>query len=440
MRLWLRTVGEPATRFGEGPYERRERLRVLLASPTLGALFQQRLRDSQVVAGQREDATTKGVPDSDEFFVPGTEELLKWRRWLAEYSVPRSQARIAQERVFRAQPLAAAQERRHAVYRRASALALAASQVGGEQRPLSACALSPDEALVATGDFGGTCRIWSGEDGALLRSLDLHTQRIGNIVFNPDAQSAAAIATCDAAGAIALWALDQPAARHVLSDGVERGHAQRVAQVAFHPSGRLLGSASFDYSWRLWDCQSGRELQLQEGHSRPVYSIAFHPDGALAATGGLDCHGRLWDLRLGRCIWTLSQGHVKAILSIAFHPLLPTIATASEDGTVRLWDMRKLTPLYLLPAHPAPVTAVRWSRGGDEPGILLMTASFDGTAKVWGGVDYRRLATLTGHEGKIMAADMITGDVLLTAGSDQTFKLWRPSSSGQHSETCDSHK
>jgi U4/U6 small nuclear ribonucleoprotein PRP4 len=63
------------------------------------------------------------------------------------------------------------------------------------------------------------------------------------------------------------------------------GHARRVARIGFHPSGRYLGSASFDGTWRLWDVESTQELLLQEGHAKEVYAISFQSDGSLVATG-----------------------------------------------------------------------------------------------------------------------------------------------------------
>jgi len=63
------------------------------------------------------------------------------------------------------------------------------------------------------------------------------------------------------------------------------GHESRVCRVNFHPSGRYLGSASYDGTWRLWDVERGDELLLQEGHSKEVYAIAFQQDGALVASG-----------------------------------------------------------------------------------------------------------------------------------------------------------
>lgn len=63
------------------------------------------------------------------------------------------------------------------------------------------------------------------------------------------------------------------------------GHAGRIARIDFHPSGRYIGSASFDGTWRLWDVEMTQELLMQEGHSREVYAISFQGDGSLVASG-----------------------------------------------------------------------------------------------------------------------------------------------------------
>lgn len=70
-----------------------------------------------------------------------------------------------------------------------------------------------------------------------------------------------------------------------------QGHTDRLGRVAFHPMGRHLATASFDMTWRLWDCESGECLLEQEGHSRGVYAVAFQQDGALAGSVGLDAIG-----------------------------------------------------------------------------------------------------------------------------------------------------
>ena len=55
----------------------------------------------------------------------------------------------------------------------------------------------------------------------------------------------------------------------------------------------------------------------------------------------------------------------------------------------------------------------------------LLTASFDGTIKIWAARDHRHLRSLAGHSGKVMAADFSPGEQrVVSAGFDRTVKLW----------------
>lgn len=424
VRRYLRICAEPVTLFGEGPYDRRERLRRLLAErPTL----QRRLREEATNMLSLVDTQIGSLPsdaplDTDEFYVPGSEELHQWRLRLVPFSLERAKERLRREMTLRSRPAAVIQAARLSLVESTRRLQLHCSQVASG-RPLSTCSLSPDQTLIATGDFGGNCRIWNRQDlSSPLHELEgVHEgSRLGRVAFNPRPDLAASLASCDAMGRVALWSLNQSSSP-LLSQ--LHGHTARVASLAFHPSGALLGSASYDYSWRLWDVGHARELQLQEGHSQPVYSLAFHDDGALVATGGLDAHGRVWDLRLGRAIWTL-QGHLRAILSMTFQSRMPLLASGSEDGTVCIWDLRKLQPITIIPAHPSAVSRVAWATA--DVGELLLTAGFEGDAKMWGAPDWRLLTTLKAHEGKILDADCApNGQLVITAGQDHTVKVWQ---------------
>jgi WD40 repeat protein len=59
------------------------------------------------------------------------------------------------------------------------------------------------------------------------------------------------------------------------------------------------------------------------------------------------------------------------------------------------------------------------------PPSQLLTASFDGTIKIWAARDHRLLRSLVGHSGKVMAADFSPGEQrVASAGFDRTVKLW----------------
>jgi len=56
---------------------------------------------------------------------------------------------------------------------------------------------------------------------------------------------------------------------------VEGHEPHRVSRIAFHPSGRFLGTCCYDASWRLWDLEQQAEVLHQEGHARAVHCIRY---------------------------------------------------------------------------------------------------------------------------------------------------------------------
>ena len=199
------------------------------------------------------------------------------------------------------------------------------------------------------------------------------------------------------------------------------GHQGPVNDCSFHPSGRYVGTASNDYTWRLWDVETGKELLLQDGHIKECTAISFQPDGSLVLTADAAGVALLWDLRSGQQVQVF-QGHVKKITSIAFNPNGFQAASGSLDNMVRIWDLRKRKCSYCLPAHSNLISDLCYSKSGE----MLLTSSFDGTIKVWGYRDHQLLRSLSGHLGKVMSCDFSPLDEkhIVSGGFDRTIKLW----------------
>ena len=56
------------------------------------------------------------------------------------------------------------------------------------------------------------------------------------------------------------------------------GHQQLVNDVKFSPDARLVASASFDKSVRLWDGKTGKFIAVFRGHVQAVYQLAWSAD------------------------------------------------------------------------------------------------------------------------------------------------------------------
>ena len=354
--------------------------------------------------------------------------MLECRKWLLKESLKRAQKRLLQERYNLSEhTLPQVKADRQREYNRIRAYQQYASQIGAS-RPIASCSFSQDSAMLATSSWSGECKIWSIPECTPLYDLTIpgsKNDRITSIAFHPTTnletlQSAQTTGTSEqavhvaAAGAdsnIYLWSLLHDSnnnhnanERLYVDDGycsgsdgasqvrtpiaILNGHSAHVSRIAFHPAGRHIGSASYDYSWRLWDIERRVELLLQEGHSKPVHCLSFQCDGSLAATGGLDACGRVWDLRTGKCIMPLT-GHIKSILGIDFSPSGYEIATGSEDHTIRVWDLRKQACIRTIPAHLNLVSQVKYNATGS----MLVSAGYDNLVHVWGAYDGRLLGT-----------------------------------------------
>ncbi|KAJ3604965.1 hypothetical protein NHX12_027016 [Muraenolepis orangiensis] len=407
----LRSLGEPITLFGEGPADRRERLRSVLSVVGSDALKK----------SKKEDSRSRPQDECQEtWYHEGPASLREARLWMAKFSLPRAVKRLDEARLQKEVSESTRTVRQQELHKNLQNLNNFCSQIG-DDRPISYCQFSPDAKMLATASWSGLCKLWSVPDCQLIQTLRGHNTSVGAVVFRPGAtlsldKSDVNLASCSTDGAVKLWNLqsDLPVAN------IE-GHTSRVSRLAWHPSGRFLGTSCYDNSWRLWDLELREEILHQEGHSKGVHDLHFHPDGSLALTGGLDAFGRLWDLRTGRCIMFL-EGHLKEIYSVHFSPNGWHAATGSGDHTCKVWDLRNRKCIYTLAAHQNLVSAVRFQ---PTDGHFLVTAAYDNTAKAWSHPGWSPMKTLAGHEGKVMCVDVSPdGRLIASCSYDRTFKLW----------------
>ncbi|KAG8191113.1 hypothetical protein JTE90_010037 [Oedothorax gibbosus] len=415
VKAHLRQISEPICMFGEGPAERRERLRQILARLGEDAIKKKQEEEEKEEIKEKLTETT--------WYHEGTENLLKARKWLASYSLPRAKERLAQAKKEKEEPDSLKNAKKQEQYKKLRSLNINCSQVG-DTRPLSFCQFSPDSKMLATASWSGLCKLWSVPDCELIRTLRGHDCNVGAITFHPQAtltqsETSVNMASCSTDGTVKLWDLksDEPIADL-------EGHApHRVSRLIFHPSGRFLVTCVFDNSWRLWDLEVNEEILHQEGHSKPVYDASFQCDGSLLVTGGMDSFGRLWDLRTGRCIMFLA-GHQNSVLTVCFSPNGYQVATGSADNTVKVWDLRRQKCEYTISTHTNLVSRVLFEK---HRGDYLVTTSYDNSLKVWSHPGWAPIQTLCGHSGKVMGADISNDDqYIATASFDRTFKLWAP--------------
>jgi len=151
---------------------------------------------------------------------------------------------------------------------------------------------------------------------------------------------------------VRLWNIDSGEQVQVLE-----GHTDGVDSVAFSPNGQFLVSGSYDNSVRLWNIDSGEQVQMLEGHTNDVSSVAFSPDGQFLVSGSRDKSVRLWNIDSGEQVQVL-EGHTDGVDSVAFSPNGQFLVSESSgfrgDNTKRVWNASTGASLYTGP-HNQPL-------------------------------------------------------------------------------------
>ncbi|CAJ0574095.1 unnamed protein product, partial [Mesorhabditis spiculigera] len=415
LKMKLRMLNQPICLFGEDIQDRRERLRALLST-----LDEDQI--ARVLHTEEASYADKRDREAHTFYHRGAETLRDARISIADYSLREAKARIVRLRQEAARPEQEKALAKQEAHKWVQQINLHASQVA-DLRPVAFVEFSADSDHIVTAGWSGVPAVWKRENCEQMIKYTGHHGQCGCARFHPKAfvsqdEYALNVASCGHDGTVALWSLSSESPIGQLDK-----HPQRVARLAFHPTGRWIATACFDSTWRLFDADVGEELLIQEGHSKHVSDVVFHPDGGLLLSVGHDCYGRVWDLRTGRCIMFL-DGHTKEVHTAEWMPNGYEMVTAGADNTIKAWDLRMRRCTYTMPAHTSVISRIRV----DADGQYLISGGFDNLLKCWATRGWQPLRELKGHDTKVMCVDISpNGKWIASASFDRTFKLWSQS-------------
>lgn len=239
---------------------------------------------------------------------------------------------------------------------------------------VQALALSPDEKLIATREFGNAITLYDVTGQRLLTRLDRPATNLDMPAF--DNRSQRVLTHIDPAARTATW-WDVPSNAWIETPLAESATLNRMP---VSPSGAIVFNETRNQKPMavVLDATTGKELLALEVRRPASESIAFSPDGSSILAAEVNHTIRAYALPSGTPIGEY-RGHVREVLAITFSPDGKRLFSADYTGTIFVWETASFEELTQLRGHEANVRRLVMSRDGR----VLISGSRDGTARVW---------------------------------------------------------
>ena len=245
--------------------------------------------------------------------------------------------------------------------------------------PISAVAFSPDGAQIAAALADATVGVWHIDSGEEIHRLSGHELVVSDVEFSADG---ATLASSSADTTVRLWDAASGEALHTL-----QAHIDYVIKLSFSPDGARLASASSaigiatsdrteeNNTVQIWDVASGENILTIPPEGPGYYrDVEFSPDGqTLAAStwsSALGGNVRIFDAETGEQVQRI-YAHRENIPNIEFAPDGNSLATAATDASIKIWNIDLAVPVASYVDFGLAIQDIEYTPAGDYMLVAL---------------------------------------------------------------------
>ncbi|XP_076750888.1 cell division cycle 20 protein fzy isoform X1 [Xylocopa sonorina] len=233
---------------------------------------------------------------------------------------------------------------------------------------------------LAVGTTTGNTELWDCSQAKRVRVMNGHAARVGSLSWNSHILTSGC-----RAGQIVHHDVRQR--DHVIS--TINAHAQEVCGLKWSPDGKYLASGGNDNMLQIWPPISGHS----HTHTQPLYSLNQH------------------------------QAAVKALAWCPWQNNILASGGGTADRTIRFWNCNTGACLNTVDTK-SQVCSLLWSTTYKE--IVSGHGYAQNQLTIWKYPAMTKVAELTGHSSRVLHLAMSPdGTTILSAGADETLRLWK---------------
>jgi len=278
--------------------------------------------------------------------------------------------------------------------------------------PVNSLDITPDGTVAFTAGQDGHLKLWDTSNWELTLDVPACQAPINDVAVSPDGTF---VVTAGNDGYAKVW--DALTAELIVAIPAHKGAATCVAISA---DSLVIYTGGDDGYVRSWGVDNDYKMDFEAfAHYNGVNDLVINKAGDYLFTGGVDGYIKVYytaDMTLESTIKAFERSEV---LCLALNNLEACLLAGSNNGEMRIWDASTGSLIKTVRAHAGNVNTIHVI--ADDK--LVVSGGEDGKLKLWNR-DGQLAGELQAHVLGVRDF-LMTGDTLVTGGSDYKVRVWK---------------